>query len=130
MRRTPQFFNERRLRETMERQNIDLVILRTVENSIYVSEFFNNGGELGYRPFVAFFFRDPSIKPALILPAIDLHLAMDSTWIEDVRGYAMAEFFTDIAADFYPDFFAAATALLADRKVRGLVIGTEGQLHQ
>jgi hypothetical protein len=49
MRRQPILFNEKRLRETMERKNIDLVILRTVENSIYVSEFFNNGGELGHR---------------------------------------------------------------------------------
>ncbi|HEX3500047.1 MAG TPA: hypothetical protein VHT04_12070, partial [Stellaceae bacterium] len=66
MRRQSIFFNEKRLRETMERKNIDLVILRTVENSIYVSEFFNNGGELGYRPFTVFYFRDPARAPAFI----------------------------------------------------------------
>src|SRR3954451_10721465 len=127
MKRAPQFFNEKRLRETMERKNIDLIILRTIDNSIYVSEFFNNGGELGYRPFVVFFFRDPAKKPALIVPAVDLHLAMDSSWIEDVRGYAVAEFFTDLKTQFYEDFFSAASALLADRKVRGMVVGTEGE---
>jgi Xaa-Pro aminopeptidase len=126
MRRKPIFFNEKRLRETMERKNIDLVVLRTVENSIYVSEFFNNGGELGYRPFTVFYFRDPARPPAFIVPAVDLHLAMDSTWIDDVRGYAMAEFFTDLKVDFYKDFFTAAADVLAERKVRNLVVGTEG----
>ena len=33
---------------------------------------------------------------------------MTSTWIEDVRAYAMAEFFTDLDVHFYQDFFAAA----------------------
>src|SRR6478735_6429594 len=118
MQRRPKFFNEARLRATMERDNVDLIVLRTVENSIYVSEFFNNGGELGYRPFVVFFFRDPTKAPALIVPAVDLHLAMDSTWIEDVRAYAMAEFFTDVKAHFYADFFAAAADVIKDRQVR------------
>lgn len=126
MRRQPIFFNEKRLRETMDRKNIDLIILRTIENSIYVSEFFNNGGELGYRPFVVFYFRDPARPPAFIVPAVDLHLAMESTWIRDVRGYAMAEFFTDIKVEFYKDFFSAAADVLAERKVRNLVVGTEG----
>ena len=127
MQRRPEFFNEARLRATMERDNVDLVVLRTVENSIYVSEFFNNGGELGYRPFVVFFFRDPTKAPALIVPAVDLHLAMDSTWIEDVRAYAMAEFFTDLKAHFYPDFFTAAADVIKDRQVRNMVVGTEGE---
>jgi Xaa-Pro aminopeptidase len=127
MKRMPMFFNESRLREVMEHKNIDLIILRTVENSTYVSEFFNNGGELGYRPFVVFFFRDPAKTPAFIVPAVDLHLAIDSTWIEDVRGYAMAEFFTDLKTDFYRDFFTAAADVLSERKVRNMVIGTEGE---
>jgi Xaa-Pro aminopeptidase len=127
MQRRPEFFNEARLRATMERDNVDLIVLRTVENSIYVSEFFNNGGELGYRPFVVFFFRDPTKAPALIVPAVDLHLAMDSTWIEDVRAYAMAEFFTDLKVHFYADFFAAAADVIKDRQVRNMVVGTEGE---
>src|SRR5215472_6443066 len=126
MKRAPMFFNESRLREVMEHKNIDLIILRTVENSIYVSEFFNNGGELGYRPFTVFYFLDPARPPAFIVPAVDLHLAMDSTWIEDVRGYAMAEFFTDLTVEFYTDFFTAAADVLAERKVKNLVVGTEG----
>ena len=36
MKRKPEFFNEERLRDAMERQNIDLMVLRTVENSIYL----------------------------------------------------------------------------------------------
>ena len=127
MRRSVQFFNERRLRELMDRKNIDLIILRTVENSIYVSEFFNNGGELGYRPFTVFYFRDPGTAPAFVVPAVDLHLARESTWIEDVRAYAMAEFITDVGRDFYRDFFEAAAAILAERKVRNMVVGIEGE---
>jgi Xaa-Pro dipeptidase len=126
MGRAPTLFNEPRLREVMERKRIDLIILRTVENSIYASEFFNNGGELGYRPFTVFYFRDPGKPPAFLVPAVDLHLARDSSWIEDVRAYVMAEFVTDVGRDFYPDFFAAAAALLAERKVRNMVVGTEG----
>jgi Xaa-Pro aminopeptidase len=126
MKRTPIFLNDARLKETMDREKVDLIILRTIENSIYVSEFFNNGGELGYRPFTVFYFRDPAKAPAFIVPAVDLHLAMDSTWIEDVRGYAMAEFFTDLKTHFYPDFFAAAADVLKDRNVRNMVVGTEG----
>ncbi len=125
--RQPTIFNEPRLRGLMEKEGIDLLILRGNENSKYVSEFFNNGGALAYRPFTVFFFRDPSVEPAFIVPAVDLHLAMDSTWIEDVRAYAMAEFFTDIDTHFYDDFFDAAKAVLADRKVKALVIGTEGE---
>jgi len=125
-RRAPTIFNEARLRAAMEREKVDLVILRGNENSKYVSEFFNNGGTLAYRPFTVFFFRDPAIDAAFVVPAVDLHLAMDSTWIPDVRAYAMAEFFTDVDAVFYEDFFAAAKAVLADRRVRNMVVGTEG----
>ena len=127
MKREPAFFNEKRLRDMMERDNVDAVILRGNENSKYVSEFFNNGGQLAYRPFTVFYFRDPALRPAFIVPAVDLHLAMDSTWIEDVRAYAMAEFFTDLDTHFYADFFEAAAAVLAERKVKGMVIGTEGE---
>ena len=78
-------------------------------------------------PSQFFYFRDPTLQPAFIVPAVDLHLAMDSTWIGDVRAYAMAEFFTDIDTYFYDDFFAAAKAILADRRVRSMVVGTEGE---
>ena len=127
MGREPTFFNQRRLQLAMDRDGIDLVILRGNDNSKYVSEFFNNGGTLAYRPFAVFYFRDPTLQPAFIVPAVDLHLAMDSTWIGDVRAYAMAEFFTDIDTYFYDDFFAAAKAILADRRVRSMVVGTEGE---
>ncbi len=127
MARKPKFFNEPRLRKRMEADGVDLVILRGNDNSKYVSEFFNNGGTLAYRPFTVFFFRDPAIEPAFIVPAVDLHLAMDSTWIGDVRAYAMAEFFTDIDTHFYDDFFQAAKAILTERKVSGMVVGTEGE---
>lgn len=124
--REPTIFNEPRLRELMGRSGVDLVILRLNENSKYVSEFFNNGGTLAYRPFTVFYFRDPVVAPAFVVPAVDLHLAMDQTWIEDVRAYAMAEFFTDVETHFYEDFFAAAQAILTERKVAGMVVGTEG----
>ena len=123
----PKIFNEPRLRAMMEREGIDLVLLRSTENSTYISEFLNNGGHLGYRPFVVFYFLDAARKPALIVPAVDLHLAMYFTWIEDVRAYAMAEFFTDLDVHFYDDFFDAARDILAERKVKNLVIGTEGE---
>jgi len=125
--REPVLFNEKRLQKLMDARGVDCVILRGNENSKYVSEFFNNGGTLAYRPFTVFYFRDPAIPAAFIVPAVDLHLAMDSTWIADVRAYAMAEFFTDVDAHFYEDFFAAAKAVLSDRKVKGMVVGTEGE---
>ena len=127
MKRKPVIFNEKRLHEMMDRKKIDLIIVRGQENSKYISEFFHNGANLGYRPFTVFYFRDPARKPAFVVPAVDLHLAMDSTWIEDVRAYAMAEFFTDLDVNFYDDFFQAAKDILNERKVKGLVIGTEGE---
>jgi Xaa-Pro aminopeptidase len=127
MPRKPVLFNEQRLQAMMDRRGIDAVILRGTENSKYISEFFHNGGNLGYRPFTVFYFRDPARKPAFVVPAVDLHLAMTSTWIEDVRAYAMAEFFTDLDVHFYQDFFAAAQAILGERNVKGLTIGTEGE---
>ncbi len=126
MARDPVLFNEARMRAMMERRGLDLVILRGLENSRYVSEFFHNGGNLGYRPFCVFFFRDPGKAPAFVVPAVDLHLAMTLTWIEDVRAYAMAEFFTDIETHFYTDFAGAAKDILAERGVTGMVVGTEG----
>lgn len=127
MKRKPTIFNELRLQAMMDRRGLDLVILRGTENSKYISEFFHNGANLGYRPFTVFYFRDPASKPAFVVPAVDLHLAMDSTWIEDVRAYAMAEFFTDLDVHFYKDFFDAAKDILAERKVKNLTIGTEGE---
>jgi Xaa-Pro aminopeptidase len=127
MDRSPKLLNEPRLRAMMAERGIDLLILRGPENSKYMTDFFNNGGTLGYRPFCVFYFADPARAHALVVPAVDLHLAMTQTWIGDVRAYAMAEFFTDIDTHFYPDFFAAAQAILAERKVTGLVIGTEGE---
>jgi len=127
MKRKPTIFNEQRLQAMMDRKGIDLIIVRGTENSKYVSEFFHNGGNLGYRPFTVFYFRDPNRKPAFVVPAVDLHLAIDSTWIEDVRAYAMAEFFTDLEVHFYEDFFAAARDIVQERSVKGLTIGTEGE---
>ncbi|MBI4183178.1 MAG: aminopeptidase P family protein [Proteobacteria bacterium] len=123
----PRILNEPRVRAMMERKGLDLLIVRGPENSRYMSGFFHNGGTLGYRPFVVFYFRDPAKEPALVVPAVDLHLAMDSSWIKDCRGYAMAEFFTDLDVHFYEDFFDAAKAVLAERGVENLTIGTEGE---
>ena len=78
MKRKPDLLNEPRLRAMMERTGVDLVILRTNANSKYMSEFFHNGGNLGYRPFVVFYFRDPARDPALIVP-------------RPVRGFRMNE---------------------------------------
>ena len=127
MKRKPTIFNELRLQAMMDRRGLDLVILRGTENSKYISEFFHNGANLGYRPFTVFYFRDPANKPAFVVPAVDLHIAMDSTWIEDVRAYAMAEFFTDLDVHFYKNFFDAAKDILAERKVKNFTIGTEGE---
>jgi Xaa-Pro aminopeptidase len=127
MKRQPTIFNAQRLHAMMDRKGIDAVIVRGTENSKYISEFFHNGGNLGYRPFTVFYFRDPARPPAFVVPAVDLHLAIDSTWIEDVRAYAMAEFFTDLDVHFYKDFFEAARDILAERKVKGLAIGTEAE---
>ena len=126
MSREPSICNLPRLREMMEQRNIDVLIVRNSENSKYVSEFLHTGAVLGYRPFTVFFFRDPGVKPALVVPAIDQHLAIDSTWIDDVRSYAMAEFFTDLGQPRYADFFAAARDILSERRVSGVVVGTEG----
>jgi Xaa-Pro aminopeptidase len=126
MARQPQLLNEPRLRAMMERKGLDLLILRGVENSKYVSEFFHNGGNLGYRPFCVFYFRDPAKKPAFVVAAVDLHLAKTHTWIEDVRAYAMAEFFTDLDDHFYDDFAGAAKAILTERGVKRMRVGTEG----
>jgi Xaa-Pro aminopeptidase len=127
MKRETIILNKPRLYAMMERRNVDLLVLRSNENSKYISEFFHNGGNLGYRPFVVFFFRDPGRKPALIVPAVDLHLAMYMSWIEDVRAYQMAELFTDLDVNFYPDFFDAARSVMSDRNAKGMVIGTEGE---
>ena len=51
---------------------------------------------------------------------------MDSTWIKDVRAYAMAEFFTDVDAKFHDDFFEAASAVMVERKLKPMRVGTEG----
>ncbi len=118
--------NEPRLQAMMARREIDAIIVRGVENSKYFSGFFHNGGNLGYRPFTALLFRDPLRADAMIVPAVDLHLAMERTWIKDVRAYVMSELKTDIDTYFYPDFLSAARAVLAERKVSGLTIGTEG----
>ncbi|HTV72041.1 MAG TPA: Xaa-Pro peptidase family protein [Rhizobiaceae bacterium] len=126
MRPDNKFFHEERLRAAMDQQNIDVLILRGGENSKYVSGFFHNGGHLAYRPFCVFYFRDPAKAPAFVVPAVDLHLAIDSTWIKDVRAYAMAEFHTDVDTTFYVDFFAAAKDILSERKVKNMVVGIEG----
>jgi len=126
MNQKPVLFDARRLHAMMDRRQVDVLIARGVENSKYLSGFFHNGANLGYRPFCVFYFRDPATPPAFIVPAVDLHLAMDSTWIGDVRAYAMAEFFTDVQTRFYEDFFEAATAVLGDRKLSSLRVGTEG----
>src|SRR5258708_31816883 len=103
--RQPTIFNEARMQRLMEKEGIDLLILRGNENSSYVSEFFNNGGQLAYRPFTVFYFRDPAIESAFVVPAVGLHPAMESTWIPDVRPSATAELFTDPATQLVPVLF-------------------------
>jgi len=115
------------MQRLMEKDGIDLLILRGNENSSYVSEFFNNGGQLAYRPFTVFFFRDPAIESAFVVPAVDLHLAMiplDSRRARLCHGRILHR----PRHALLPDFFEAAKAVLSDRKVKGLVIGTEGEV--
>lgn len=119
-------FDENRLRSAMAQAGVDAIVMRGNTNPKYLSSFMHNGGNLGYRPFVVFYFLDPKLAPVLVVPAVDLHLAQDSSWIEDVRAYAMAEFFTDVDAEFHVDFFAAAKSVIADRGMDGMTIGTEG----
>jgi Xaa-Pro dipeptidase len=129
----PRLFNEPRLRAMMERHGLDLLFITSPVNSKYLTGFFHNGGDhdatVGARPFAVLYFLDHSKPPALLVPAVDVHLAVDSSWIEDVRGYVAAERRIDLDVPLYEDVFAAARAVLADRGVRRARIGTEaGQL--
>jgi len=127
MRPETRIFDEKRLHAMMDAEGLELLILRGNENSKYLSGFFHNGGHLAYRPFCVFYFRDPALPAAFVVPAVDLHLAMDSTWIKDVRAYAMAELRTDIDTRFYADFFEAAKEIVAERGLKGAKVGTEGE---
>lgn len=122
--------NEPRLQAMMDRNRLDLLFVCGAVNSKYLSGFFHNGGDhdgtVGARPFTVMYFRDKAIEPALLVPAVDLHLAQDSSWIKDVRGYIAAEKHVDLNVELYEDLFAAATAVLADRKLKKISIGTEG----
>lgn len=122
--------NEPRLRAMMDRSGLDLLFVCGAVNSKYLSGFFHNGGDhdgtVGARPFTVMYFRDETAEPALLVPAVDLHLAQDSSWIKDVRGYIAAEKYIDLYVELYEDLFAAATAVLSDRKLKKISVGTEG----
>jgi Xaa-Pro aminopeptidase len=129
----PRLLNEPRLRAMMERKGVDLLFICGVVNSKYLSGFFHNGGDhdgtVGARPFTVMYFRDETKAPALLVPAVDLHLAKDSSWIADVRGYLAAELYTDLPDPIHADVFAAASAVLADRSAKVKSVGIEeGQL--
>ena len=46
----------------------------------------------------------------MVVPGVDLHLAMVSSWIKDIRAYATAERYTDLDIPLYANFFDAATS--------------------
>jgi len=123
--------NQPRLDAMMEKVGVDLLFVCGAINSKYLSGFFHNGadhdGTVGARPFTVMYFRDPHIEPAMLVPAVDLHLAQDSSWIKDVRGYIAAEMHTDQSVPLYQDLFAAAAAVMSDRRLSKLSIGTEGE---
>jgi Xaa-Pro aminopeptidase len=126
----PRLLNEPRLRAMMDRDGLELLFICSVVNSKYLSGFFHNGGDhdgaVGARPFAVMYFRDEARAPAMLVPAVDLHLAKDSTWISDVRGYVAAEKHTDLDDNLYDDVFAAAAAVLVDRKAKKVSVGIEG----
>jgi Xaa-Pro aminopeptidase len=126
----PRLLNEPRLRAMMDRNELELLFVCGVVNSKYLSGFFHNGGDhdgaVGGRPFAVMYFRDEARAPAMLVPAVDLHLAKDSAWISDIRGYVAAEKHIDLDAHLYDDAFAAAAAVLADRKVKKASVGIEG----
>jgi len=121
--------NEPSLQAMMDRKRVDLLFICGVVNSKYLSGFFHNGGDhdgtVGARPFVVMYFRDESKDPALLVPAVDLHLAKVSSWIADVRGYLAAELYSDLPDLIYQDVFAAASAVLRERAANIAVIGIE-----
>jgi Xaa-Pro aminopeptidase len=118
-----------RLRAMMGRNGLDLIFVCDPVNSKYLSGFFHNGGDhdgaVGARPFVVLYFLDETMPPALLVPAVDVHLAMDSSWIADVRGYVAAERRIDLDVPLFDDVFSAAASVLADRGVKSATIGTE-----
>src|SRR5436190_5375955 len=126
----PRVLNKPRLLSMMDRHDLDLLFICGAVNSKYLSGFFHNGadhdGTVGARPFTVMYFRDEAIGPALLVPAVDLHLANDSSWITDVRGYVAAEKYIDLDVSLYDDVFAAASAVLHDRGLKTFSVGTEG----
>ena len=127
---SPLLFNEQRLRAMMERNRLDLLFITSPVNSEYLSGFFHNSGDhdgtVGARPFVVLYFLDEAKAPAMLVPAVDVHLAMDSSWIGDVRGYVAAERHIDLDVPLFDDVFSAAASVLAERGVKTATIGTEG----
>jgi Xaa-Pro aminopeptidase len=126
----PRIVNEPRLRAMMAQRCVDAILLRGVTNTKYLGGFFHNGGDhdgsAGHRPFVVLYCLDPARPPVFIVPSVDLHLAMASSWIADVRAYATAEFHTDLDVPLYSDFETAARAVLDERGIKGMTVGTEG----
>jgi Xaa-Pro dipeptidase len=114
----------------IDRHELDVLFICGAVNSKYLSGFFHNGsdhdGTVGARPFTVMYFRDPALPPALLVPAVDLHLARDSSWIKDVRGFVAAEKYTDLTDGLYDDVFGAAAAVLKDRGLKKFSVGTEG----
>jgi Xaa-Pro aminopeptidase len=124
------FLNEPRLRSMIDRHELDVLFICGAVNSKYLSGFFHNGadhdGTVGARPFAVMYFRDPALAPALLVPSVDLHLARDSSWIRDVRGFVAAEKYIDLKDGLYDDVFAAAAAVLKERGLQKFSVGTEG----
>ena len=126
MKRKPIIFNEPRLQAMMDRKGIDLSSCaarrtrNTSASSSTTAAILDTGRS---RCSTSATRAQAGPRGAGGRPA----LGDDSTWIEDVRAYAMAEFFTDVDVHFYKDFFEAARDILKERNVKGLTIGTEGE---
>lgn len=84
----------RRAREVLKREGLDGLISIAPEHHFYFSGFDSWTGVNS--PQVLIFTRDED-EPTLLLRDVDLPLALESTWLKDIRTYQLhSESFTDI----------------------------------
>ena len=118
----------RRAQTLMAENELDALLVTAPQNIIYMTGYRSNLFISNFRPYIALF--PASGEPTLTLTHLELGVAEECAWMDDIRPWGPAMDTHLTRGLFSTDPLLATTALIKEKKLQGKRIGIEMGIGQ
>jgi len=121
--------NRKRMTNILTKYDIDLLIVMSPENGVYLSDFHPMGSRHNRgRFYYILYFKDFNLDPIAIVPSVDLQYFKELSWISNENIYGYVEFKTDNDRGLISNNFNFILKILKDYGLESAKIGIEKQI--